>query len=49
MHFGYKLGELTENNKALLFLWGKETIQSFNGSFKAVTLLFAKRLTCELP
>ena len=49
MHFGYKLGELTENNKALLFLSGKETIQSFNGSIKAVTLLFAKRLTCELP
>ena len=49
MHFGYKLGELTENNKTLLFLSGKETIQSFNGSIKAVTLLFAKRLTCELP
>ena len=30
--FGYKLGESTENNKALLFFSGKETIQSFNGS-----------------
>ena len=30
--FGYKLGESTENNKALLFLSGKETIQTFNGS-----------------
>ena len=30
--FGYKLGELTENNKALLFFSGKETIQTFNGS-----------------
>ena len=49
MYFGYKLGELTENNKALLFLSGKDTIQSFNGSIKAVTLLFAKRLTSELP
>ena len=49
MHFGQKLGELTENNKALLFLSGKETTQSFNGSIKAVTLLFAKWLTCELP
>ena len=29
---GYKLGELTENNKALLLLSGKETIQTFNGS-----------------
>ena len=26
--FGYKLGELTEHNKALLFFLGKETIQS---------------------
>ena len=30
--FGYKLGESTENNKALLFFSGKETIQTFNGS-----------------
>ena len=30
--FGYKLGELTENNKALLFFSGKETIQTFSGS-----------------
>ena len=27
--FGYKLGESTENNKALLFFSGKETIQTF--------------------
>ena len=33
--FGYKLGESTENNKALLFFSGKETI-------KAITRLFAK-------
>ena len=30
--FGYKLGESTENNKALLFFSGKETIQNFSGS-----------------
>ena len=30
--FGYKLGKSAENNKALLFLSGKETIQTFNGS-----------------
>ena len=30
--FGYKLGESTENNKALLFFSGRETIQTFNGS-----------------
>ena len=24
--------ESTENNKGLLFFWGKETIQTFNGS-----------------
>ena len=30
--FGYKLGESTENNKALLFFSGKETIPTFNGS-----------------
>ena len=47
-HFGYKLGESTENNKRLLFFSGKETIQTFNGSIKAITLLFAKWLTCEL-
>ena len=40
--FGYKLGEPTENNKALLFFSGKETIQTFNSSIKAITLLFAK-------
>ena len=40
--FGYKLGESTENNKALLFFSGKETIQTLNGSIKAITLLFAK-------
>ena len=30
--FGYKLGESTENNKALLFFSGKEIIQTFNVS-----------------
>ena len=30
--FGYKLGDLTENNKALLFFLVKETAQTFNGS-----------------
>ena len=30
--YGYKLGESTENNRALLFLSGKETIPTFNGS-----------------
>ena len=30
--FGYKLGESTENNKALLFFSGNETIQNVNGS-----------------
>ena len=30
--FGYKLGESTENNKALLFIPGKETSQTFNSS-----------------
>ena len=40
--FGYKLGESTENNKALLFLSGKETIQTFSDSIGVVTLLFAK-------
>ena len=44
--FGYKLGESTENNKALLFfsgISGKETVQTFRGSiYKAITLLFAK-------
>ena len=29
---GYKLGESKENNKALLFFSGKETIQTFSGS-----------------
>ena len=40
--FGYKLGQLTENNKALLFFSGEETIQTFSGSIKVITLLFAK-------
>ena len=39
---GYKLGESTENNKALLFFLGKETIQTFSGSIEAITLLFAQ-------
>ena len=30
--FDYKLGESTENNKALFFFPGKETIQTFGGS-----------------
>ena len=38
----YKLGEATENNKALLFFTGKETIQPLNSSIYAITLLFAK-------
>ena len=32
--FGYKLGESTENNKALLFFSGKETVQTFSVPFK---------------
>ena len=40
--FGNKLGEVTKNNKALLFFSGEETIQIFNSSIKAITLLFAK-------
>ena len=31
---GYKLGESTENNKALLFFSGKETVQTFSVPFK---------------
>ena len=30
--FGYKLRRSTENNRALLFFSGKETIQTFSGS-----------------
>ena len=30
--FGYKRGESTENNKALLFFSGKETVQIFSVS-----------------
>ena len=30
--FGYKLGESKENNKALLFFSGKETVQTFGVS-----------------
>ena len=40
--FGCKLGESKENNKALLFFSGKETIQTFSGSVEVITLLFAK-------
>ena len=29
--FGHKLGESTENSKALLFFSAKETIQTFSG------------------
>ena len=32
--FGYKLGKLKENNKALLFFSGKETIQLLTVHFK---------------
>ena len=39
---GYKLSESTENNKALLFFSGKETIQTFIRSINAITLWFAK-------
>ena len=39
---GYKLGESTENNEALLFFAGKETIQTLNGFIKDISLLFAK-------
>ena len=30
--FGYKLGESIENNKAVLIVSGKETIQTFSDS-----------------
>ena len=40
--FGYKLGGSTENNKALLFFSGKETI-----IFKPLTVPF-KPLRCRL-
>ena len=47
--FGYKLGESTENNKRLLFFSGKETIQTFNGSTKAITIIFklSRDLICQ--
>ena len=32
--FGYKLGESTENTKALLSFSVKETVQTFSGPFK---------------
>ena len=34
--FGYKLGESTENTKALLFFSGNETIQTFSGSSEVI-------------
>ena len=40
--FGYKLGDLTEKNNALLFFSGKETIQTFSGCIEVITLFFAK-------
>ena len=40
--FGYKIGKLTENNKALVLFPGEEKIRTFNGSIKAITLLSAK-------
>ena len=30
--FGYKLGQSTENNKALFSFSGKKTVQTFSGS-----------------
>ena len=39
--FSHKLGEPTENNKALFFS-GKETIETFNSFIKAIALSFAK-------
>ena len=42
--FGYKLGELTGNNKALPFSSGKKTIQTFNGSM----LLSHYAVVCEI-
>ena len=30
--FGYKLGESTENYKAILFFSGKETVKTLSGS-----------------
>ena len=47
--FSYKLGESTEINKALLFFSGKDTIQTFNGSIYAITLLFAWITMFENP
>ena len=43
------LANQQKTKKGPLFLWGKETIQTFNSSIKAFTLLFAKWYTCELP
>ena len=37
--FDYKLGESTENNKALLFFSGKETIKTFNGCLRSDKLV----------
>ena len=41
--FGYKLGESTENNKALLFFSGKEAIQTLSGSIEAITRCFVAK------
>ena len=46
---GYKLDKSTENNKFLLFFSGKETIQTFNGSIKAITLFPGGNLIKILP
>ena len=40
--FGYKLGESTENNKALLFFSGKETVQTLSGGSILAVALFLR-------
>ena len=46
--FGYKLGESTENNKALLFFSGKETIQNFNRCMYRGYYMAARRYEISL-
>ena len=40
--FGYKLSESTENNKALLFFSGKETVQTLSGGSILAVALFLR-------
>ena len=40
--FGYKLSESTENNKALLFFSGKETVQTLSGCSILAVALFLR-------